>query len=175
LEHCHAIWVTAECGHEKTSSTASLGVMKRNPRDDDWFERERLHRAASDGDLSDVERLVNAGSPLDLFDDISYTPLHHAVRAEHYKIAQLLLSKGANVNAHDFERAGDSPLAVAARGEYPEMVELLLTHGANPDIPGWMAITARLRAKQRKDENGEKILALIERYCPSTQLSQRER
>ncbi|MEW5788211.1 MAG: ankyrin repeat domain-containing protein [Pseudomonadota bacterium] len=148
--------------------------MKKIPRDD-WFERERLHRAAEDGDISEVERLVNAGSPLDIFDDISYTPLHYAVRAERYKVVQLLLSKGANVNACDFERIGDSPLAVAARGEYPEMVELLLTHGADPDIPGWMAITARLRAKTRKDEDGQEILALIERYCPSTQLSERER
>ena len=26
LEPCHAIWFTAECGHEETFSTASLGV-----------------------------------------------------------------------------------------------------------------------------------------------------
>jgi hypothetical protein len=29
LEPCHAIWFTAECGHEQTSSTASLGVLMR--------------------------------------------------------------------------------------------------------------------------------------------------
>jgi hypothetical protein len=28
LEPCHAIWFTAECGHEQAFSTASLGVIK---------------------------------------------------------------------------------------------------------------------------------------------------
>jgi ankyrin repeat protein len=133
---------------------------------DDWFERERLHRAAEDGDLPEVERLVNAAGLPEVFDDISYTPLHYAVRGEHYKVAEFLLSKGANVNAHETERAGDTPLAVAARGENPEMAELLLEHGADPDIPGWMAITARTRAKKRTDEEGRKISALIERHRP---------
>ncbi len=49
-----------------------------NPTDDDWFERERLHRAAADGDLPEVERLVRSGAEIDVFDDSRQTPLHHA-------------------------------------------------------------------------------------------------
>jgi ankyrin repeat protein len=139
--------------------------------DDDWFERERLHRAAEDGDLAEVERLVNAGASLEQFNEISYTPLHCAVRSEHYKVAQFLLNRGANVDAHDGEHLGDTPLAVAARGEYPEIAELLLKRGANPDIRGWMAVTPRIRAQRRKDEAGQKMLALMERYRPTTRPS----
>lgn len=149
--------------------------MGKTKHDDDWFERERLHRASEDGELAEVERLVNDGAPLELFNEISYTPLHCAVRGEHYKVAQFLLNRGANVNAHESERAGDTPLAVAARGNYPEIAELLLQSGADPDIPGWMAITPRHRAKRRTDEDGQKILALMERYQPSVQPSKSKR
>ena len=134
---------------------------------DERLERERLHAAAEDGTLAEVQRLVAEGRQLDLFDEISYTPLHYAVRGEHYKVVQYLLSKGANVNAHDSEGAGDTSLAVAAQGEYPEMAELLLKSGADPDIPGWMAVTARLHAMRRKDEEGQRMLALIEHYRPA--------
>lgn len=146
--------------------------MKRPKHTDDWFENERLHRAAGDGDISEVKRLLASGRPLDAYDDISFTPLHHAVRGEHYKVAVLILDSGANVNAHDRDNAGETAVAVAARGDYPEMVELLLQRGADPDISGWMAFTARLRAKQRTDEGGRNILALIERYRPSPESSQ---
>ena len=109
-----------------------MGKTKHN---DDWFDRERLHRAAEEGDLPEVERLVSMGSAFERFDDISFTPLHYAVRGEQYKVAQLLLSKGADVNAHESEKAGDTPLAEATRGKCPEMVELLLKNGADPDVP----------------------------------------
>ena len=149
-----------------------MGKTKHN---DDWFDRERLHRAAEEGDLPEVERLVSMGSAFERFDDISFTPLHYAVRGEQYKVAQLLLSKGADVNAHESEKARDTPLAEATRGKYPEMVELLLKNGADPDVPGWMAITARLRAQSRKDEDGQKISALIESYRPNFKASKVKR
>jgi ankyrin repeat protein len=55
------------------------------PRDcsDDWFEAERLHRAAADGDVAQMESLVAAGSDINVFDELSRTPLHYAVEGEH--------------------------------------------------------------------------------------------
>jgi ankyrin repeat protein len=149
--------------------------MNRPNQTDDWFEQERLHRAAEDGDISEVQRLLASGFSLDSYDDISFTPLHYAARAEHYKVAVALLEAGANVNAHDQDRAGETAVGVAALGNYPEMVELLLQRGANPDIPGWMGLTARLRATRRTDEDGRKILALIECYRPSPKTSKAAR
>jgi len=142
---------------------------------DDWFEQQRLHCAAEDGEVSEVQRLLASGFSLDAYDDIGFTPLHHAARSEHYKIAVLLLEAGSNVNAHDQDRAGETAIGVAARGHYPEMVELLLQHGANPDISGWMGLTARLRAAHRTDEDGKSILALIERFRPSPKPSKAAR
>jgi ankyrin repeat protein len=139
-----------------------------NPADsDDWFDRERMHRAAAEGDLAEVQRLVAEGRAMGEFDDLSFTPLHYAVEGEHYKVAQWLLEQGASVNANDYERIGETPLCIASRGNYPEIVELLLQHGADPDIGGWMGLTARIRAQERKDEEGKKIAALIERQRPA--------
>ena len=125
------------------------------------MERTRLHSAAEDGDLEEVKSLVRAGHSVHPYDEHSLTPLHYAVRGEHYKVAAFLLEAGANVNAHEPEKAGETALGVAARGEYPAIVELLLRHGANPDIPGWMGVTARERAKSRTDRDGQEIFALF--------------
>jgi ankyrin repeat protein len=46
---------------------------------DNWYEKERLHFAAQDGDLESVKTLVNMGYPINAFDKISKTPLHYAV------------------------------------------------------------------------------------------------
>lgn len=135
---------------------------------DDWFTREQLHRAAQDGDLKQIRRLLDAGFAPRPFDDLSYTPLHYAVVGEHYHAAVALLAAGAAVNAHEQDRIGETPLSLAVQGDYAEMVELLLRHGADPDIRGWMGLTARLRARRRKDDVGRQIAALLERHAPGS-------
>lgn len=136
------------------------------PIDENWFENERLHRAAADGDLEEMRNLVAAGYRLDIFDDLGYAPLHYAVKGEHYKAAEWLIQQGASVNANDEATIGETPLALAVTRDYPEMAELLLRNGADPDITGWMANTARSRAERRKDEDGKKIASLIQQYRP---------
>lgn len=138
-----------------------------NHADDAWFERERLHRAAAEGNHDEMRRLVAAGGhALSTFDDLGRTPLHYAVEGEHYRAAEWLIQQGADVNAHDEPTIGETPLCLAVRRDYPEMVELLLTHGADPDITGWMGNTARMRAERRQDEDGKAIAALLQRYRP---------
>jgi ankyrin repeat protein len=135
---------------------------------EDWFEAEQLILAASDGDLAEVQKLHAAGFDLDLMDELSKAAVHHAAENGHYKVAHWLLQNGASVDLHDEEMIGETPLNLAARKNYPEMVELLLGHGANPDVNGWMGFTARIRAQARRDEDGLRIAALIEKYKPAT-------
>lgn len=138
---------------------------KTDKEDDDWFERERLHRAAADGDQEELRGMLAAGGhALDAFDDLGRTPLHCAVESGHYRAAEWLIQQGASVNAHDEATIGETPLSLAVQSDYPEMVELLLAHGADPDITGWMGNTARMRAQRRKDGDGKAIAALVQRY-----------
>jgi len=135
--------------------------------DDDWFEQERLHSAAAEGDIAEMQRLVAAGYDLHKFDDLQYTRLHHAVPEDRYKAAEWLIEAGTDIDIHNPELIGDTPLGLAVRRDYPEMVELLLRHGADPDIKGWMANTARSRADRRKDDEGRQIAALIRGFRPA--------
>ena len=127
-----------------------------------WFENEKLHFAAADGDLEKVRELVEEGFEVNAFDEgLSLTPLHYAVRGEHLEVAKYLLSVGADVNAHDEETIGETPLGdVAADCSY-EVAELLVRAGADPTINGWMQITALYRASQRKTEEGKRVHDLL--------------
>lgn len=129
---------------------------------EDWFQAERLHRAASNGDLEEISRLVNDGFDINAFDDLSRAPLHCAVEESQYNAAQLLLNLGADVDRNEEDKIGETPLNIAVQGEHPEIVTLLLDHGANPDKPGWMGQTARFRAGRRTDDAGLLISAIIE-------------
>ena len=55
------------------------------------------------------------------------TPLHHAATQDHKKIAELLIAKGADVNAKDDD--GDTPLYYA-ESFHKETADLLRKNGA---------------------------------------------
>ncbi|CAG0897501.1 unnamed protein product [Cyprideis torosa] len=57
------------------------------------------------------------------------SPLHHAKSAE---TAELLIAKGAEVNAKD--RRGKTPLFEATENHHHSVVEVLLANGADPNI-----------------------------------------
>lgn len=122
-----------------------------DPSADDWFEREQLHRAAAEGNLVEMQRLVTEGHLLDVFDEQHMTPLHHAADQGRMDALLWLLDGGADLNAHDEQNIGETPLATAVKRGQLAAAELLLKRGANPDIPGWMGQTARTRAAKHAD------------------------
>jgi ankyrin repeat protein len=128
---------------------------------EDWYEAERLHRAAEDGDVDAVRALLAEGVPLNDFDVISYTPLHYAVKSDQIEIAAMLLDAGASVDARDEEMNGNTALALAAESGSPEIVKLLLKQGADPTVRGWMGITPLDRASRRDDDMAPMIVGLL--------------
>jgi hypothetical protein len=65
------------------------------------------------------------------------------------------------VNAHDEAQIGETPLGAVPPTCSYEMAKLLIDSGADPTIPGWMAITAVHRARDRKDEEGQQVFDLL--------------
>ncbi|MEM2677506.1 MAG: ankyrin repeat domain-containing protein, partial [Thermofilaceae archaeon] len=71
-----------------------------------------LHKAAEEGDLQRVKKLVENGANVNAKDEYGSTPLYLAVLNGHLELARFLVEKGANVNAKDI--VGWTPLHIAA-------------------------------------------------------------
>ncbi|XP_054651483.1 tonsoku-like protein [Dunckerocampus dactyliophorus] len=57
-----------------------------------------LHRACIDGNLRQVQYLVEQGHPINPRDYCGWTPLHEACNHGHHDIVAVLLERGANIN-----------------------------------------------------------------------------
>lgn len=86
-------------------------------------------RAARSGDETTLERLLDAGAPVDTRDTSGRTALLVAIQANRFATAALLVARGADVNAKD--RHGDSPFLSAAAHGRIEILRLVLAAGAD--------------------------------------------
>jgi ankyrin repeat protein len=131
-------------------------------KEEDWFEKERLHFAAADGDTERVKELLQEGYPINAFDDsLRWTPLYHAAVGEHMNVVRYLIEAGADVDRHHEERIGETVLGEIAGNCSLEMATILVDAGADPTIPGWMGITALDTSAKRKKPEGKEVHRLL--------------
>lgn len=128
---------------------------------DDPHESERLHWAAGAGDMELVKALVAEGCDLNAFDDMGWTPLHHAACEERLDVAAFLLESGAQVDARCESLIGDTPLGTVAGECSLDMARLLIAAGADPTIRGWMQLNALDRAGRRRRGDGPAVYAFL--------------
>jgi ankyrin repeat protein len=118
-----------------------------------------LHYAVQLRNLDVVSALLDSAcilSILNVFDDTSATPLITAVKNDALEIAKILIDKGADINAHDENTAGNTAINEAVECASPEFVEYLLASGADPTIRGWMQMNAIDRAIKCSKRNPSK-------------------
>lgn len=130
--------------------------------DDDWYEKERLHRAAKSGDVEEIKALLEQGLPINAFDKaLSRTPLHYAAIEGRIDAVRYLIDAGADVNAHEEEEIGETPLGAVAANCTFEMAKILIDAGADPTILGWMTLTALDSSAERKRPEGKRVHKLL--------------
>ncbi|XP_030076066.1 tonsoku-like protein [Microcaecilia unicolor] len=116
-------------GHEKTVS----GRRKINR----WNRRNEkgetpLHRACIDGNLKQVQYVMEKGHPLNPRDYCGWTPLHEACNHGHLEIVQYLLEHGANINDPGGPLCeGITPLHDALACGHFEVADVLIKRGAS--------------------------------------------
>lgn len=99
-----------------------------------------IFEAAAAGEFDRVERLIEAGAPVNVFSDDGWTPLHLAAFFGHQKVAELLLAHAADVTAQSRNANGNTPLHAALASNQKMVAGLLLGSGADvnaADAGGW--------------------------------------
>lgn len=96
----------------------------------DCTERTPLYQAASKGQDSMVEILVDVGNHvIDVHDVYGWTPMHVAASMGHVSTIKLLAKKGSK--AIDYREVGDcTPLCIAARAGHANVIETLVRLGS---------------------------------------------
>jgi hypothetical protein len=107
-------------------SLAALAVGQSDPGDQKLGYS--LLRAAFDGKSTEVAGLLDAGARADFICG-GMTPLIAATMNGHKDVAEVLLSRGADVNQRS--EVGPTALIQAAQRDNPAFVELLLNHRAD--------------------------------------------
>ena len=88
-----------------------------------------IHDAVKNGNIDEVQWQLDAGVDVNEENSNGLTPLHYAASAGHNDIVELLIERGANVNATDSGKGG-TPLDYAHWGDQEEVIETLNAHNA---------------------------------------------
>lgn len=91
----------------------------------------KIVKAAKEGDISRVERLIKRGADLDKKGDVGRTALTTAVRNGNMAISKILIEAGADVDLPGY--AGYTPITFAAFRGSAELLDMLVEAGADPD------------------------------------------
>ena len=91
--------------------------------------------AASVGDTKRLKSTLGYVRNINFLDDSGATALHKAASGGYNDIVQLLLTKGASIEAVD--KDNDTPLHLAARSGHTSTVKLLLSKGASIEVTSY--------------------------------------
>lgn len=105
--------------------------------------RETYLKAAADGDLLLVKKLLEEIKMSDIYDNSMNSALHKAAAAGHLDVVDYLVSKNVDLNLQNLK--GETPLHLAAFNNHPNVIESLLTHGASSLIEDNLGFLASKR------------------------------
>ncbi len=119
-----------------------------------------LMKAALNGHVEAVRRLLDKGARVELVDKGGYSAMMLAASNGHDEVVRLLLDRGAEINRVELTE-GFSALIWAAREGRASTVKLLLRRGANPGLRDAEGKTAAERARE---QGHEAIARMLDEY-----------
>ncbi|MBF0124468.1 MAG: ankyrin repeat domain-containing protein [Magnetococcales bacterium] len=122
-----------------------------------------LWRHAMSGNVAGVMTILERGGDVNHASPTGMTPLMWAVQEGNQELIDLLLDKGADVNAFN-HRAGCNALILAGEWLQPQNVEALIQRGAQVNYQsrlGWTALLKSVRVVPRNFEERTRQLAVV--------------
>uniref|UniRef100_A0A0G4FXP6 Uncharacterized protein n=1 Tax=Chromera velia CCMP2878 TaxID=1169474 RepID=A0A0G4FXP6_9ALVE len=137
-----------------------------------------LHNAVMGGHRAIVERVLDLGVDVELRDQYGTTPFHLTVGVSqgtqvygHPDVAELLLSRGADVNAADDQQEGSTLIHHAASLGCPGVLTVALDSGADVHVRDHYGLTAlHWCTCNRANHEGEPLDVVPERKLLCAQL-----
>ncbi|MCP5049872.1 MAG: hypothetical protein GY940_22070 [bacterium] len=124
----------------KRQSQVTIGKMQRIlARNKKNNSDNPLHKAAMEGNIPVMEKVLQEGAAVDTQDKKGYTPLYVASMAGQLESVRYLLDHGASVNVRT--PSGFTPLHEAAFGGRQPVAELLIAKGAEIYAADRMGVT----------------------------------
>ncbi len=115
-----------------------------------------LHYAVRVNDMMLLNELISEEN-IDKKDEYGYTPLHIAARFNHFDMAKVLVSKGAQINTQD--NYFDTPLIDSVKKGHTFMSELLICNGAKVNAKDEKGVSVYEYARQLNDNRTAKLLS----------------
>ncbi|XP_036928590.1 tonsoku-like protein [Acanthopagrus latus] len=129
-----------------------------------------LHRACIDGNLRQVQYLVEQGHPVNPRDYCGWTPLHEASNHGHYDVVALLLERGANINDPGGPLCeGVTPLHDALACGNLRVARLLVERGASVTLRNSKGLTAMDTLRQWQRTYSRELDQETKQECVATE------
>jgi len=107
-------------------------MAQRAPSQAEIAAYEGLHRAAHEGDIMSIERLVSEGADVNVRDGAGRTPAHVAAFASNDEALEALAAAGADMNALEYQAY--DVVTIAAVANDPDLVSLAIELGNRADL-----------------------------------------
>lgn len=118
----------------------------------------------------EIQRLLKLGAEINVRNHKGKTALHYAAKAGFLKVIELLIEKGATLDAPDNE--GETPVFDAIRSTIKDgekqlaALEALLSKGANPNVKNRKGLTPLKVAQRMRRAGSAKVVELLQAYQP---------